>query len=300
MIIGHGRIISNLERMIERQSFSQAYLFAGPEKVGKFTVAREFARAIVAGRTIASLTDSDRRTADLDITVIVPETEEKSGITKEKDIGVEKMIEAQQTISLFPYRGRFRVLIIDRSEKMTDKAQNSLLKFLEEPNNTALIILVTNESAEILPTVRSRLQKINFQLVAETEMERAGDHRTDPHWVAAVRLALGRPGLAVELSGDTERRNSLAELDSFLAGFAGTSISERLKLAEKISKDVRKSTETLERWSWIVRQRMHERQGYRSTIQLEKIQDGLGVINHTNANARMVLEDLWINFEEHG
>lgn len=297
MIIGHGRIIANLERIIERRSFSQAYLFSGPEKVGKFTVAREFARAIVAGRTIGNLTESDRRTADLDITVVVPETSEKSGITKEKSIGVEKMIEVQQAISLFPYRGKYRVLIIDRSEKMTDKAQNSLLKFLEEPNSTALVILVTNEGAEILPTVRSRLQKINFQLVSEAEMERAGVNGPDPDWITAVRLALGRPGLAVELSGDPERRNSLGELDLFLASFADTSISERLKLAEKISKDVRKSAETLERWSWIVRRKMQERHEYHSLLQLEKIQDGLRMINHTNANARMILEDLWINFE---
>ena len=296
MIIGHQRIISSLERIIERRSFSQAYLFSGPEQTGKFTLAREFARAIVADRKINSLTDGDRRSADLDITVIVPEAVEKSGIIKEKSIGVKKVIEAQQKIRLFPHQGKYRVLIIDRSEKMTEEAQNSLLKFLEEPNDTALVMLVSNERARILPTVRSRLQRINFQPVPEVEMECSVKHDSDQHWISAVRLAMGRPGLAVELAGDSERRTYLGELDRFLSGLEKASISERLKMAEKIAKDIRKAAEALERWSWIERQRIKERQTYSDFIRLELIQDGLSAINHTNTNARMILENLWINF----
>jgi hypothetical protein len=100
-----------------------------------------------------------------------------------------------------PTQGRRRVFVIRDAERMNDEAQNALLKTLEEPPGTACLILVTSSADRLLPTIRSRCQRIPFGLlpttfVARELQSRAGLDPTDARALAG--LADGRLGVALQ------------------------------------------------------------------------------------------------------
>ena len=80
-----------------------------------------------------------------------------------------------------PYEGRRRVVMIDNAHRLNASAQNSLLKTLEEPPPSSLIVLVTPAPESLLPTVRSRCQPLRFRTLAPQVLQRhlhlAGDPR---------------------------------------------------------------------------------------------------------------------------
>ena len=86
MFIGHQKIVSLLEKSLKKGKIAQAYLFVGPESVGKFTLAKDFSEKIIDGES-----------PSLDLIIIEPEIEtNKKGIVKEKEIKIEKIKEAQK------------------------------------------------------------------------------------------------------------------------------------------------------------------------------------------------------------
>jgi len=118
-------------------------------------------------------------------------------------IGIEQVREFQKyIITKKTDPGINRVLLIHDADKLTIESQNALLKTLEEPPKGTILILTTSNTTLLLPTIRSRSQKItlhplNDMQIAELTGLKSGDR--------IVHLANGRPGLAVELSkGDNE------------------------------------------------------------------------------------------------
>ena len=91
-IIGHKKIINLIEKSIREDKVSHAYLFSGPEKVGKYTIALQFANIIT----------KNNEKYNADIKVLSPEVEEKKGITKKKDINIESVRELGRWLSLSP------------------------------------------------------------------------------------------------------------------------------------------------------------------------------------------------------
>ena len=105
-----------------------------------------------------------------DIIIISPETGEKDGKIKKKDIKIEKIRELQQALSLSAYFGKYKVAIIDEAEKLTNASQNALLKTLEEPPQKTVIILITENVDKIIPTVKSRCVIKKFGLAKKKEI----------------------------------------------------------------------------------------------------------------------------------
>ncbi len=104
-----------------------------------------------------------------------------------------------------PFEGRRRVVIVDDADAMEASAQNALLKTLEEPPAASTFVLVTSRPDLLLPTVRSRCQRVRFGPVspgdiAQLLMRDHGFAENDAH--AAAALAEG--SLARALEGDTE------------------------------------------------------------------------------------------------
>ncbi|MDD5083777.1 MAG: AAA family ATPase [Candidatus Moranbacteria bacterium] len=158
MIIGHQKIRERLSRMAKKGSAVQTYLFVGPESVGKFAVAKEFALQLIKSHD-AMATQNHQ---EIDLFVLEPEQEVEKGIVKERDISVERTREAAHFLNNFPYAAEKKVLIIRDAHRLTEAAQNALLKILEEPPAYAVIILITHELGRILPTTLSRCQQIAF------------------------------------------------------------------------------------------------------------------------------------------
>jgi len=286
-----------LNKAIQNDKVSQAYLFSGPESVGKFALAKIFANSIISGKSrfkndVSSLLAKEKD--ELDLAIIEPEIEEKKGIKKVKDIKIEKIRKAQKDLILYPHSGEKKVLIINDAHRMTVSAQNALLKSLEEPNKTSVLILVTHNDQAIISTIKSRCQKINFFLADAKEMEKTSkDGENDE----IVEFSMGRPGLAMKMKENKEELNARRKDFEELENFSSWGINERFGLAEKMSVNIAETVKKLEFWMWIIRlelRRKTESKGFYSYKTIEKIGKTLETIKTTNANVRLAIENLFL------
>ena len=125
------------------------------------------------------------------------------------DTGVIKVDQVRDIVERTGYRpfeGRRRVIIVDEADAMVSEAQNALLKTLEEPPSASMFVLVTSLPDELLPTVRSRCQRLRFGRLAPGEIAsvlmRVHEYsETDAH--AAASAADGSIGAALD-SGSEE------------------------------------------------------------------------------------------------
>jgi DNA polymerase III subunit delta' len=293
VFIGNEKAVKFLKNCIEKEKIFQAYLFSGPESVGKFVLAKSFARSIIKRENFSDNFDDEKM--PLDLLLIEPEIEKG----KEKGIKIEQVRKARKDLSLFPYEGRFKILIINNAHKMNDSAQNALLKILEEPNATSIIILITHQENKILPTIKSRCQKINFSLAKSEDIERgmAKNGHSLENKNDLAYLSTGRPGKANNLAkNETEYRQAKEEsnqLKEIISG--GTNF--RLRTAEEMSADSQRAIQTLKLWTWILRIKTDESQKIRldKAAIIEKIEKTLEILSNSNANVKMTLENLLIN-----
>jgi len=130
-------------------------------------------------------------------------------------ISIERIRELRRVSSLKPLEGR-RVVIIAEADKMTPEASNALLKILEEPPADMQMILTSSRDAGLLPTIISRCQRIDFNLLTNAEVAAALlERKSVPEEQArlAARIAQGSYRHAAELLDENlqERRNLVIE-----------------------------------------------------------------------------------------
>jgi len=189
-IIGNKKIVALLESQIKNQSLFHAYLFVGPQSVGKFTLAQNFARAILFNpaphdnppsyqpnqtapqpNPYLNQTASDQNTPTLHQLTRHPDL----FLIPEADgpISIQKVREVQQWLSRFPVASDKKVIIFEEAALLTLDAQNALLKTLEEPPSYGVVILIAKKE-NLLLTILSRCLRLNFQPVSRLEIEAAG------------------------------------------------------------------------------------------------------------------------------
>lgn len=142
-ILGHKKQLEFLSSAISKGKLAHAYIFAGPESVGKRTIALKLAQSILA-------TEGQNFHPDL------------LEINGQEGIKIEQIRELVYKLSLKPYMAKYKVAIIDAAENMTAEAANALLKCLEEPKPGTILILVTANPNRLPKTIISRTQKITF------------------------------------------------------------------------------------------------------------------------------------------
>lgn len=243
MVIGHQRILEFLKRSIKNKRLAHAYLFIGPARLGKRRAALEFIR-MLNGQEIEQAIHPD-------ILIIEPETIEKNGIKKELEIGIDQAKNIQHQINLSPYRAPYKIVLIDKAEKMTAEASNCLLKILEEPPAQSIFILITAEPQLILPTIVSRCQLVKFLPVRESEIEKGikdFGHEASPELKRIIRLANGRPELAIQYLENPELLENQNKIINQLEKLLRADLNERYQYIEGIAKDVPQARQILNCW----------------------------------------------------
>jgi DNA polymerase III subunit delta' len=279
--LGHEKIIRNLERLVENNNLAHAYLFSGPESVGKFRVAFEFANKLIR---------DEKKSINPDVLVLRPEIEEKKGILRKKDITIEAIRNLEHGLSLSSFFGGHKVAIIDDADCLTRSAQNALLKTLEEPPERAIIILVVQNKEKIIPTMISRCQEIKFNLVSEKEIRKMIP-QNNPQAEQIIFWSMNRPGLAREFINNPEAILDREKDLEFFKSFFSLNINEQFAIAENISKDIKKLEKKLQIWTVILRKESH----FSKFFMIEKIEESLKNIRETNANPRLVMEKLFLD-----
>ncbi|MFC1925321.1 DNA polymerase III subunit delta' [Chloroflexota bacterium] len=198
-ILGQPRAVTLLERSISRGELSHAYLFVGPPYVGKMTLALNLAQAVncqaenaPCGECASCIRISSAKHADIQVISLIS--------AEKKEIGIDQIREMQTSASLPPYEGKQKVYIIDRADLLSQEAGNSLLKTLEEPLPGVLIILLTSRERLLLPTIKSRCQRLDlppvpFTLIEEVLKQQYGVSEQKADLLA--RLSGGCPGWAL-------------------------------------------------------------------------------------------------------
>lgn len=169
-IAGNSRVKKILKLSLGRQRVPNSMLFCGPQGVGKRQT------ALVLAKALNCLEKTDDACEEcLNCRAIsegnFPDVIE---IVAAGDvIKVDQMPIVKQLAYLKPMSGRRRVFIVDEAERMNEESANSILKVLEEPPLFMHILLISDNPASILQTVKSRCQTLNFSPVAKEEIEQA-------------------------------------------------------------------------------------------------------------------------------
>jgi DNA polymerase-3 subunit delta' len=169
----------------------------------------------------------------------------------ESSIKIEQVRILIHTLTLSPVEGRYRVAVLDDMQLATEESQNAILKTLEEPNPSSVIVLIAPSTDGVLPTIMSRCQVLNLRPVAQHELAEGlvqrGVEKERAEFLA--RLSRGRPGWAIRAMGESElleqREQRLADLEMLLSA----NRTRRFLYAKNLSEaedDVREST--LEEW----------------------------------------------------
>lgn len=291
-IKGNKKIIDSLERAIEKKSLAQSYLFCGPEAVGKFLTAKEFAE---------KLTGWQNETVNPNLLIIEPEVEEKDGIFKTKEIKLEAIKRLQKEFSLTSFSKNYRIAIIRNAQKLNLSAQNALLKILEEPPENTTIILVAEDTKELLPTIISRCQIKQFNLLSENELSEMLDASLSNR-EEIIFWSLGRPGLLkILLHSEIALEEKRVIIKEFQLLFSMDG-NERLFLAENLSKNTPVLLEKLNLWIILLRSVILNQKSFvkifpeKALELIEKIEASKKIIDSTNSNVRLVVENLLLAF----
>ncbi|MGH9828065.1 MAG: ATP-binding protein, partial [Blastocatellia bacterium] len=132
-------------------------------------------------------------------------------------IKIDEMRDMSLEAQYRPYEGKRRVLIVEDADRLNIRAANSILKTLEEPPATSLILLITTRPYALIETIRSRCQMLSFAPLAPAELEtylRAHFKRPDDEIKLLARLSRGSIGHAMEIDLGVyrDRRKIMMEL----------------------------------------------------------------------------------------
>jgi hypothetical protein len=298
-IIGHHKERARLKKLAQENKISQGYLFVGPQSVGKSLCALEFATELASE---PDFEPNENKPHPFDVLIVRPEEETKRGTTKQKSIGAEAMRDALFFLGRFPAVGKYRVVIIEDAQKLSLAAQNVILKNLEEPNPTAIMILVTHDVGSIIPTILSRVERIRFDYVSQKEIETDAHFlftEKSEHAIAPFFFSLGRPGMIVRALLDPQSFVHEQEKLGRLFRLSTLSLSERLQLAEALAKNVPETIRLIEWWLPGLHaqalKNSDEKYMTRFFGLLEKAAQTLTLLKTTQSNARLLLEKLFFS-----
>lgn len=227
-VIGQHRAKETLKRSIAADRVAHAYLFFGPDGVGKRATAVEFARALQCERrgdeacgTCLPCTKI-ARLVHPDVTLHFPypkdtpteELSERIRLAAENPYAevdfirrpsltgggrksnrmtiytVERINEdLRRAMGYSPVEGRYKIAILTDAESMRQEAANAFLKMLEEPGPRTVFVLLTSRPDNILPTIYSRCQRLRFDMLGVTEIENALRERAGVDAERAATLA---------------------------------------------------------------------------------------------------------------
>ena len=203
-IQGQAGAVNYLRQSIRKDKVVSGYLFQGPSGVGKTLAASIFSGAlncrVAPGEGCGSCPDCRKVENGTypDIHFLAPSS-------KSRLIVIDQIKEMQRMVYLRGYSDNWKVFIIQDADRMNRSTQNAFLKTLEEPPEKTILILITNQPGHLLPTIRSRCQKVifsswSYEMMKPFLMEKSGISEAESHVLHSI--SGGCPGRALQLSED--------------------------------------------------------------------------------------------------
>lgn len=290
--------MSFFENCIKNGNLAHAYCFVGRDQTGKRTMANYVAAKLLA-------VEAAKLSSHTDYYYVERQVNEKTGKLNQ-DISVAQARQFKEFANRRAWMGGYKVGIIDEAEKLNKESGNALLRVLEESAGRSVFFLLTADDTGLLPTIRSRCQVFYFA-PAPAEEIRAGlaEAGYGERAAMAAKLALGKPGLAIDLAENEERLNGwLGEVKRW-EEIIGRPVYERMKkmenLLEKDEKGLNKDrmNEVLEIWQTLWREVMLGKRPGPAACQAAAIIDSIGqtrALLRQNVNQRLAVEQLLLNW----
>lgn len=265
-LVGNSHIIEYLSKSIANNKVAGAYIFCGPDNLGKTTVANYFAKSLVCQNNIkgygflpcgkCQVCQQAEKGIHGDIHLIKKDKDKKN-------ISIEQIRDFIRILGLASFLNSYKIGIIKHAEYLSIEASNALLKILEEPKNKVVIILITANTDSLPQTIVSRSQIFKFNPV---KIDIIYDYLINEHKIKRSlakdlsHLCLGRPALAVKFLQDKEFFNNYIDRAQVFLQFCQQDINERLAAVEKLigsrptgQESVRLAVRILEIWQGLVR-----------------------------------------------
>src|SRR6266496_4815250 len=255
-IVGHEHAINTLRRALVAQRVRHAYLFTGPEHIGKALLAQRFAQTLLCtGGIDAHDAPQNPCNVCLSCRKVMhgnhPDVHYISRPPEKQFILIEQVRALQADAARKTLEGRRNIFIIQGMHEMNVQAANCLLKTLEEPEPDVVLLLTAPDPGLLLPTILSRVQQVPMHLLTSLQIKAALEQQWEVELEEATliaALAAGRMGWAVQAVEDEELLvERKAQLEA-LAKLPMVSKVQRFEIAQRISSDSAKARALLELW----------------------------------------------------
>lgn len=172
-ILGNNVAKKSLTEQIKNNGIVHSYMFVGQDGIGKKIIAKEFARKVLCKSINESLDEyNNSKNCESCIKFESNNHPDFKIISPEGNyIKIAQIRQMQEDVYKKPILSKKKIFIIDKADYMTEEAQNSLLKTLEEPPEYIVIILILSNESLLLNTIKSRCMKINFLNIPEDEIK---------------------------------------------------------------------------------------------------------------------------------
>ncbi|MEK7627551.1 MAG: DNA polymerase III subunit delta' [Patescibacteria group bacterium] len=328
MIIGHQRIIQYLSRSTALKNLSHAYLFSGPESIGKMMIAMEFAKFLQCpnaknGRQPFNYCGRCKNCYDMDIKSHPDFTIFPSAAFEENEIKIGQIRDLIRIFSFKNYSAPYKIAIIDNADQMTNEAANALLKTLEEPSDNSILILISSRSESLLPTIVSRCQQIKFFSVPYYDLEKGllsyfnGDSSVLADITEAARLSSGRPGIAVKIIQNPSFKGKKEENCRTFLELNNFSLNSRYQYVSLMLAKENEVADILNNWLYILKdiiclhfgaqhfilniriknqlENLREKYSLKKAMALmNEIKETIFILRTTNVNKKLALENLML------
>lgn len=193
-VVGHDNRLRELEKDIAEHNLAQAYLFAGPDNVGKFSVAKKLAHILQCENNYCHICHVCREIARGYHGDTIEIADDGDSIKIET---VREVLHRLHMSKQAPYK----ILLVQNIERMTAESGNAMLKTLEDPPENVIFLLTASNTREVLPTILSRVRTYHFKRVAEQKMLELLQTLyplVEPDQLKTMcSFALGKPGMAI-------------------------------------------------------------------------------------------------------
>ena len=240
-MLGHEWAVQMLRQHVAHQTQRHAYLFIGPQGVGRRTLALHLAQALNCPQPTApgeacggcKSCKQMERMSHPDLAIL--QAEQVGGTLK-----VDQIRALQHNLSLSPYSAAYRVAILLRFEEANPNAANALLKTLEEPPSRVILVLTAESSERLMPTIVSRCEVLRLRPLPLDVL----DQGLQTLWgvppqkaTLIAHLSNGRPGYALSLHNDPDLLVKRSTWLDDQRQLLNASIVERFAYAEDMVKD---------------------------------------------------------------
>ncbi len=301
-IIGNDNIKNDLKKQAINQDILHSYMFVGQDGIGKQLIAKEFARLILC----VSDNKLDDESCESCIKFAGQNHPDYEKIDPDGNhIKISQIRELKEKIYKKPIVSRRKVIIINDADTMTEEAQNSLLKTLEEPPEYVVIILVLSNESNLLNTIKSRCMKLSFQNLSNEEIKQyiKNNKLLDNPSDSVLELCNGSIGKVEKIK---EKLETYSQTEMIIKGLIEGSITSKIDLMKQFEFLYKEKDDIqfILEYMLIVLSDKIKQEVNNNNYCDSKIYDAIDIVKNaiikiqTNANYDMIIDELIFGLQE--